>query len=92
MGKAIVSTPGGINGLDLEDGRELLVANDPDAMAEAIIELIRNPARRREFEKRAREGAERDYNWDAIGRRQDEIYRSLFRVKSAPTSSSPNSP
>ena len=77
MGKAIVSTPGGINGLDLEDGDELIVAKDPDAMAEAIVDLVRNPEKRRSFEKRARAGAERDYNWDFIGKRQDEIYRSL---------------
>ena len=85
MGKAIVSTPGGINGLDLEDGREVIVSKDPDAMADAIIDLIRNPGRRRAFEQRARAGAERDYNWDTIAQRQDEIYRSLRTATASPT-------
>ena len=80
MGKAIVSTSGGINGLALEDGNEVIVSKDPDAMAEAIISLVQDPEKRRGFEKRARVGAERDYNWDAIAKRQDEIYRSLVTV------------
>lgn len=78
MGKAIVSTPGGVNGLDLEDGNQVVVAKDPDAMAQAIIGLLRDPDQRRAFEKRARAGAEREYNWEVIGKKQDEIYQSLF--------------
>ena len=85
MGKAIVSTPGGINGLDLQGGREVIVAKDPDAMAEAIADLIRYPDRRRTLEKEARIAAERDYNWNDIARRQQQIYESLMTA--APSSS-----
>ena len=85
MGKAIVSSPGGINGLDLEHGKELIVAKDPDAMADAIMDLIRNPHHRLAFERRAREGAERNYNWDVIAERQNEIYVSLMDGTNAST-------
>jgi glycosyltransferase involved in cell wall biosynthesis/GT2 family glycosyltransferase len=78
MGRAIVSTPAGINGLDdLADGRDLLVARTPVAMASAIASLLEDPARRRGIERQARETVERLYGWDAIGLRQRALYARL---------------
>ena len=79
MGRAIVSTPGGINGLDeLRDGQEVVVRESGEAMAAAIVDLFRDSPRRREIEKRARAAAERWYSWDAISARQRELYESLL--------------
>jgi glycosyltransferase involved in cell wall biosynthesis/GT2 family glycosyltransferase len=77
MGKAIVSTPAGINGLDLESGCDVMVAESAERMAAAIRELIENPARRRELEARARRTAERRFDWDAIARKQKQLWDSL---------------
>ncbi|MEZ5351686.1 MAG: glycosyltransferase [Bryobacteraceae bacterium] len=78
MGKAIVSTPGGVNGLDdLVSGRDLLVAEQPEAFAAAVVELLRDPARRSEIERQARSTVEASYGWDAIARRQKELYNAL---------------
>jgi glycosyltransferase involved in cell wall biosynthesis len=80
MGKAIVSTPAGINGLDdLADGRDLLVARSSEAMAEAIGALVADVARRMQFERHARETVEKRYGWDAIAVRQRELYDRLIR-------------
>lgn len=43
----LVSTSFGCQGLDLDHGRELLVADDPDAFAQACVEVIMDPALRR---------------------------------------------
>jgi glycosyltransferase involved in cell wall biosynthesis len=77
MGKAIVSTPAGINGLDLEPG-DALIAESAERMAGAIQELIESPARRRELEQQARKTAERRFDWDAIARAQKRLYQSLL--------------
>lgn len=77
MGKAIVSTPGGINGLDLRHGEELLVAETAESMAAAIARLLRNPAERVALEKAARRAAEQDWSWQAIGQAQAALYRQL---------------
>ena len=74
MGKAIVSTPAGINGLDLEPGVDVVVAETAEEMAAAIQELIDNPARRRELEVRARQTSERRFDWDAIAQRQKLLW------------------
>jgi hypothetical protein len=41
-GKPIVSTHVGAEGLEFEDGREILLRDEPQAFAEACIELFRN--------------------------------------------------
>jgi glycosyltransferase involved in cell wall biosynthesis len=78
MGKAIVSTRAGINGLDeLRPGSDLEVAGTAEGMASAIEDLLRDPARRLAFERQARVTVERLYGWDAIALRQRDLYRSL---------------
>jgi len=78
MGKAIVSTRAGIHGLELESGRDLLVADTPEQFAEAIRSLLNDALRREALGRQARATAERDYDWDAIAARQRELYRQLI--------------
>ncbi len=79
MGKAIVSTPAGINGLDLHPGDDVLVTGTACEMAQSIVELFENPARRESLERAARQTVERDFDWDAIARRQAELYLELLK-------------
>jgi glycosyltransferase involved in cell wall biosynthesis len=83
MGKAVVSTPAGVNGLDLSPGTDIVVTED---MAAAITELLDNPARRRAIEVAARHTVERDFGWDPIARKQAELYRSCVSSSSTITS------
>ncbi len=78
MGKAIVSTPGGVNGLDLQAGSEVIVTEATSAMAQAILDLLKHPEKRRALEHRAREAAVSRFNWDAIARQQKDLYLSLL--------------
>lgn len=78
MGKAIVSTPAGIHGLEVTPGEELLVASGAREFATAIRCLVNDPALRRRLECRARARVERDYGWDAIAERQKQLYQELM--------------
>jgi glycosyltransferase involved in cell wall biosynthesis len=64
--RAVVSTPLGAEGLDLTDGRELLLARGPEDFAAAVVGLLRDPGHRQELGRQARRAAER-YDWDDIG-------------------------
>jgi GT2 family glycosyltransferase/glycosyltransferase involved in cell wall biosynthesis len=79
MGKAIVATTGGVNGLDLTSGVEAIVENDPVRMAAAISALLDDPQRRRELGRKARLAAEERFSWDVIARTQREMYLDLLR-------------
>ncbi len=78
MGKAIVSTPGGVNGLDLESGADVIVTAASAAMAQAILDLLNHPEKRRALEHRARATAVFRFNWDVIARQQKDQYLSLL--------------
>jgi glycosyltransferase involved in cell wall biosynthesis len=74
MGKAIVSTPAGINGLELEHGKDVVVADSAPEMAAAIRSLIEDGPRRQALERNARRKAEQRFDWNAIARRQSRLW------------------
>ena len=78
MGKALVSTPAGVNGLDLTPGEDFLLAHTAAEMAAAIEKLWNEPATRAAIERAARARVERDYSWDSIARSQSALYRDLL--------------
>ncbi len=77
MGKAIVSTPAGVHGLEIERGKDAVVADSAGELADEINRLIDYPEDRIALEHQARQTAERLYDWDAIAERQRELYESL---------------
>jgi GT2 family glycosyltransferase len=83
MGKAIVSTDAGINGLDLNPGLDLLVANAAEDMAAAITRLLDSPEQRRALERNARSTAEARYGWEAIAVEQKRLYSRLLMLPKA---------
>jgi len=80
MGKAIVSTPGGVNGLSVLPDEELVVAATARDFAIAIMRLNRDSDERKRLESAARRAAEKKYSWDVIAREQAELYKSLRRL------------
>jgi GT2 family glycosyltransferase/glycosyltransferase involved in cell wall biosynthesis len=78
MGKAVVSTPAGVNGLDLTPGRDFVLVKTAEEMAEAIYDLLSNPGTRKAVEVAARQRVERDYDWSQIALRQAALYRQLL--------------
>jgi glycosyltransferase involved in cell wall biosynthesis len=83
MGRAVVSTPAGVNGLDLSPGKDIIVTAD---MATAINDLLDNPDKRRAIERTARDTVEREFGWEPIARRQAELYRKCASLSSTTTS------
>ncbi len=77
MGKAIVSTARGVEGIELAPDRDAILADDPDAFARAVIGLLRDPDRRRALGQSARALAEAKYDWRKIIPRFEHIYATL---------------
>jgi GT2 family glycosyltransferase/glycosyltransferase involved in cell wall biosynthesis len=77
MGRAVVSTPAGINGLDLSSGRDVIVTDSPGAMAKAIETLSRDSGFRGQIERNARQTAV-TFDWRSIARHQSALYHQLY--------------
>mgnify|MGYP000013172871 CR=1 FL=1 len=67
MGKAIVSTTIGAEGLPVQHGKNIVLADDPHTFARDVVTLLRENELRQEFEENARALVERDYSWRKVG-------------------------
>lgn len=79
MGKAVVSTSIGCEGLAAVDGENIVIRDEPDAFAEAVVEVLHNQRLRRNLGDAARATAERLYSWEVIGEKMNRTYLSLTR-------------
>ncbi|MDQ6664329.1 MAG: glycosyltransferase family 4 protein, partial [Acidobacteriota bacterium] len=77
MGRAVVSTTSGINGLDLLPGEDLAIADSARCFADEIVELMARPDKRRRLERAARATVENRYGWDQIERLQSAFYEEM---------------
>jgi sugar transferase (PEP-CTERM/EpsH1 system associated) len=66
MGKAIVSTRIGAEGLPVRDGDELLLADDPPSFAAAVVRLLQDRALARRLGEAAAARVRRDFGWAAV--------------------------
>jgi sugar transferase (PEP-CTERM/EpsH1 system associated) len=66
MGKPVVSTTIGAEGLPVTNGRDIVLADDPDSFANAVVRLIRADADRRGLEQAARRLMVDRYDWSAV--------------------------
>ncbi|WP_153640303.1 glycosyltransferase family 4 protein [Prolixibacter sp. NT017] len=64
MGKAIVTTSIGAEGIPVQSGKELIVADAPEAFAKAVIQLINNPDRIQQLGHEAFRLASEHYRYD----------------------------
>jgi len=67
MGKAVVSTSIGAEGLGVVPGRDLVVTDTSETFADSILTLLREPGLRRRYELSASELARR-YDWSEVAR------------------------
>jgi glycosyltransferase involved in cell wall biosynthesis len=77
MGKAIVSTGPGAEGLGGVDGEDILLAEDPDAFVIAIRRVLHDPSLRARLGAGGRAAVESRFSWDVIGRRMSNLYRTV---------------
>jgi glycosyltransferase involved in cell wall biosynthesis len=80
MGKAVVSTSIGCEGLEVKDGENILIRDDPPGFAEAIAEVLGDDALRGRLERNARLTAEKTYSWSIVGQHLRASYASLLQA------------
>jgi sugar transferase (PEP-CTERM/EpsH1 system associated) len=76
MGRAVVSTAVGAEGLPVVSGRDLLIADEPERFAHAVVRLLRNPQLRGDLERAARRLVGERYDWSAAAAALDEALAS----------------
>jgi glycosyltransferase involved in cell wall biosynthesis len=79
FGKAVVmSDVGGFGEVAATGAGRLVPPGDPDALAEAISELLADAAARERLAAAARQAAAGPYSWDAVAEQTIALYRELL--------------
>jgi sugar transferase (PEP-CTERM/EpsH1 system associated) len=66
MGKAVVSTSVGAEGLAVRSGENIVLADTPNDFAQAVISLLRDPRRRQQLGAAARTLVQENYGWTIV--------------------------
>jgi glycosyltransferase involved in cell wall biosynthesis len=75
LGKAVVSTTIGAEGLEVRSGEHLLVADEPQDFATQVSRLLHDDGLRRQLAMRGRSAVEKLYSWTVIGSHLEQAYK-----------------
>jgi glycosyltransferase involved in cell wall biosynthesis len=77
MAKAVVSTSVGAEGLPVSDGADIVLADEPERFAAAVVTLVRSHAEQHRIGRAARRLAER-HDWNTAAARFSEICAAVI--------------
>jgi sugar transferase (PEP-CTERM/EpsH1 system associated) len=85
IGLPVVTTPTGLGSISARPGHDLLVADDAAGFAAAVIDLLRDPARRGSLSRHGRAFVEAQHSWERAADQLDALYAALGRGPAEPT-------
>ena len=83
-GVPVVTTPSGIEGLDVEDGVHAGVHETDQALIERAVELLRDPVRQEAQRRAARHLLETKYTVAAVMERLEHVYAKVLSTRHVP--------
>jgi polysaccharide biosynthesis protein PslH len=78
MGKAVISTALGAEGLEAMGGRDLLIANPAEQFAREVIAVLSEPDLRSRLGAAGRQLAVEKYDWSGIVRKLEQVYEACL--------------
>jgi glycosyltransferase involved in cell wall biosynthesis len=77
LGSPVVSTRIGAEGIEAEDGREILLADEPEEFAAAVSRLLASQELFENLRQAGRQLVEQEYDWRVVGR---EVNRTVAEL------------
>lgn len=76
-GLPVITTSIGIRGTSAKDGKEVIIRDTPEAIAQAAVNLLRDEKLYERIAKNAKKMVEDKYDWDPIAKKLSRIYEEL---------------
>ena len=77
-GLPIVSTKIGAEGLQLRDGQDLLIEEDPIKFASSVLRLLQDPDQQERLRKSGQRTVSNLYDWGTIAPKQELVYETII--------------
>lgn len=78
LGKPIISTTIGAEGIACQDGKDILLANDPEAFLAAVSQFVENPELCKEIGHNARQLIENNHSLEQVLLKFEKFYASIL--------------
>ena len=83
MEKPVISTTVGAEGLNVNDGEELLLADTPEDFAKAAVRVLQEPAFARQLGMKGAQRVREHYGWNKVAEEFNSICRSALIAASS---------
>jgi glycosyltransferase involved in cell wall biosynthesis len=80
MARPVVATSESLGGINAQDELNILVRDNPDDFAEAVVGLILDPARATQLGAEGRKTVEQSYSWNARATQLDLLFQEVVAV------------
>jgi glycosyltransferase involved in cell wall biosynthesis len=81
MGKAVVSTSVGCEGIDVEDGRNICIADSEEEFVQGVINLLNNGNKREQLEEEGLRLVKEKYQWERIAEQIEREYEKILGAR-----------
>lgn len=88
VGVPVVATPAAIEGIDVRNGEEVLMATTPEEFANQVIRVLSDTELRKAVTKKAWNKMNQCYNWELVGAKLDRLLTSPPISESIPVTNS----
>lgn len=85
MGKPMVSTTVGCEGVDVRDGEHLLIGDSAQDFAKNVLRLLEEPELGGQLGRAGRELMEREYSWKRAGELLETVYERVANPHRPPS-------
>lgn len=92
MGKPLVSTGVGCEGIHVKDGEHLLIADEAQALADATLRVLSDAALAAALARQGRALVEREYGWAAITAQLEDFYAQVLADRPVAPPGTPTHP
>jgi glycosyltransferase involved in cell wall biosynthesis len=76
-GTPVVATTLAAEGLDLQNGRDVLIADTTRGLADATVRLLKDPELQRKLSQAGQQLVRHGYSWDTISKELDKVYKEF---------------
>lgn len=77
-GTPVVATTLAAEGLDLKNGRDVLIADTAQGLAEATVKLLKDPSLQKALSQAGQKVVRHGYSWDTIAESLDKVYKEFI--------------
>lgn len=79
VGTPVVTTPLGLEGLEIRAGKDILVGETPEELADAVHTILTNEEEYKRVSAQSRQAVEEKYAWPAITHQLEQVYKEALQ-------------